>query len=82
MYLREVGKIEEDIVVTMSGYSSSKSTLSRESIKVKIDILSYMNDNNMIELQPGTYEMPLRFETPEGVWIKDEVKVPVKIFLK
>ena len=78
----EVGKIEEDIVVTMSGYSSSKSTLSRESIKVKIDILSYMNDNNMIELQPGTYEMPLRFETPEGVWIKDEVKVPVKISLK
>ena len=78
----EVGKMEEDIVVTMSGYSSSKTTLNRESIKVKIDILSYMNDNNMLELQPGTYEMPLRFETPEGVWIKDEVKVPVKISLK
>lgn len=78
----EVGSLEEDIVVTMSGYGSSEAAINRESIKVKVDILSYMNDNNMIELQPGTYEMQLRFEIPEGVWIKEEVKVPVKISLK
>ena len=78
----EVEKLEEDIVVTLSGYGSSEANLNRESIKVKVDILSYMNDNNMIELQPGIYEMQLRFEIPEGVWIKEEVKVPVKISLK
>lgn len=78
----EVGELEENIVLTMSGYSSSETVLNRENIKVKVDVLSYMNDNNLIELQPGTYEMQLRFEIPEGVWINDEVKVPVKISLK
>ena len=41
-----------------------------------------MNENNLIELQPGTYEMDVRFETPEGTWIKEEISVDVKISVK
>ena len=78
----EVEELEEDIIVTVSGYGSVDSVVNAENIKAKVDILSYMNGNNLIELQPGSYEMQLRFETPEGVWIKEEVKVPVKISAK
>lgn len=78
----EIEKLDENITVAVRGYSSSKAVFNRENIRVKVDVLSYMNDNNLIELQPGIYEMQIRFETPEGVWIKDEVKVPVKISLK
>ena len=39
----------------------------------------YMNKNNLIELQPGTYEMDLLFEIPEGTWTKEDVSVDVKI---
>ena len=78
----ELENIEEAIVVEVSGYKSTKDILNAENIKVKIDVLSYMNENNLIELQPETYEMRLRFETPEGVWIQDEVKVLVKITVR
>ena len=50
--------------------------------ELKQEILSYMNDTNLIELRPGTYEMQLRFETPEGIWVEHEVKIPVKVSAK
>lgn len=78
----EVEEVEEGIIVNVSGYGSLNAVINAENIKAKVDILSYMNENNLIELQPGSYEMVLRFETPEGVWIKEEVKVPVKISAK
>lgn len=75
----EVEELEEAIVVEVSGYKSLGDTINVENIKAKVDILAYMNENNLIELEPGTYEMRVRFETPEGVWIQEEVKIPVKI---
>ena len=78
----EVESLKENIVVEVNRYKSSEAVKESENIKVKVDVLAYMNDNNLIELQPGIYEMPLRFEISKGVWIKEEVKVPVKISSK
>ena len=38
-----------------------------------------MNRNNLIKLEPGTYEMDVRLELPEGMRTEDEVSVQVKI---
>ena len=75
----EVGDIEDKIKVEISAYGSNENDANEESIGVKVDILSYMNENSLTELGPGTYEMQVRFETPEGVWIKEEVNIPVII---
>lgn len=75
------GEIEdsEEITITLSGFVSAQTDFEKKDIGVKVDILSYMNDHNLIELNPGTYEMDVRFDLPEGMWIEDDVKVQVKI---
>ncbi len=77
----KVEALEEESV-TMTGFISSKADFDKEDIKAKVDVLSYMNDNNLIELEAGTYEMDVRFDVPEGIWVEDEIQVQVKISKK
>ena len=75
------GEVEEleEMTVTLTGFVSAESDFEEKDIGVKVDILSYMNDHNLIELDAGSYEMNVRFELPEGMWIDDDIKVQVKI---
>lgn len=75
------GEIEnaEDIVVTVNGFISSEADFDEKDVMMKVDLLSYMNENNLIELEAGTYEMDVRFELPDGIWIEDDVRLQVKI---
>ena len=79
------GEIEENtesIKVEISTYGSLENEADVENVTANVDVLSYMNENGLTELEPGTYEMQVRFETPEGVWVKAEVSVPVIITVK
>lgn len=78
----ELGEIKENIKIEISAYGSLENEASGDKVNVKADILSYMNENGLTELEPGTYDVQVSFETPEGVWIKEEVKVPVIISTK
>ena len=71
--------LEEEIPVSVIGFVSEKDDFNEKDIKAKVDVLSYMNSNNLIKLKPGIYEMNIRFELPEGIRIEDEVQVQVKI---
>ena len=75
------GEVEEleEMTVTLTGFVSAQSDFEEKDIGVKVDILSYMNDHNLIELDAGSYEMNVRFELPEGMWVDDDIKVQVKI---
>ncbi len=70
---------EEKIEITVTGFISAEADFDKKNIKAKVDVLSYMNNNNLIELEAGTYEMDVRFDLPEGVWIEDEIQVQVQI---
>lgn len=72
----------EDVSVALIGFVSAEAEFDTNTIKAKVDILSYMNDNNLIELGAGIYEMDVRFDLPEGVWMEDKVQVQVKILEK
>ena len=74
----EVEELKEKTVV-LDGFVSSKANVNMDNIKAKVDILSYMNEKNLMDLEPGTYEMDVKFDLPEGIWIKDEILVKVKI---
>ena len=78
----ELGEIKENIKIEISAYGSLENEASGDKVNVKADILSYMNENGLTELEPGTYDVQVSFETPEGVWIKEQVKVPVVISTK
>lgn len=75
------GEVEDwkEKTVVLDGFVSSKANVNKDTIKAKVDVLSYMNENNLMDLKPGTYEMDVEFDLPEGVWVKDEVQVKVKI---
>ena len=70
---------EDEISVSITGFVFEKDHFDEKDVKAKVDILSYMNRNNLITLEPGTYKMDVRFELPEGMWTEDEVQVQVKI---
>lgn len=75
------GEVEElkEKMVALDGFVSAKANVNMDNIKAKVDILSYMNEKNLMDLEPGTYEINVKFELPEGIWVKDEVLVKVKI---
>ena len=70
---------KEEITIKLTGFVSAKDDFDKKDIKAKVDILSYMNEHNLLELESGTYEMQVRFELPEGVRIEEEVWIQVKI---
>ena len=72
----------EDVSITLNGFISVQSDYDKKDIKAKVDVLSYMSDNELLELEDGNYEMDMQFELPDGVWIEDEVQVQVKIIEK
>ena len=71
--------LEDEITVSLIGFVSEKDNFDEKDVKAKVDILSYMNKHNLIKLKPGTYEMDVRFDLPEGISTEDEIQVQVKI---
>lgn len=78
----EIDQPEENIVIEVTGFVSAQDTFQDSDIKAKVDVLSYMNTNNMIELEAGEYEMEVKFELPENIWIEDKVQAKVIVSKK
>lgn len=67
------------VTAVVSGFVSARSQWNENDIQAKVDVLSYMNEHNMMELEAGTYEMDVVFELPEGIWIEDKVQIQMEI---
>ena len=78
----EIEKPEENIFITIKGYESGLAQFNEEDIKVKVDVLEYMNQNNIMELQPGSYTMSLQFTLAEDIWMEEEMQTQIIIFNK
>ena len=70
----------EDIVnITVRGLSDHVSALNEAEIAARINLEEYMARNNITELEPGSYEMPLVLNLPEGIRQEEDVSVQVII---
>lgn len=78
----EVNEKKESLHMEVNGFVSSKDAFTQDNIKVKVDVLSYMNSKNMIDIPAGTYTMDITVELPEGCWTKDTFQAEVKITKK
>ena len=78
----ELKEKTEDLKMEVGGFVSAKDDFSSDDIKVKVDILGYMNKENIIQLPEGTYTLDVTLELPEGVWTKDTFQVDVKVSKK
>ena len=70
----------EDIVnITVRGLSDHVSALNEAQIAARINLEEYMARNNITELEPGSYEIPLVLNLPEGIRQEEDVSVQVII---
>ncbi len=70
----------EDIVnITVRGLSDHVSALNEAEIAARINLEEYMARNNITELEPGSYEIPLVLNLPEGIRQEEDVSVQVII---
>ena len=80
--IAEIENPEENIVIEVDGFVSAQADFRDSDVKAKIDVLSYMNNNNLMELEAGEYEMEIKFELPEKVWIEDKLQTKIIISKK
>ena len=78
----EVKETKENILMEVKGFASEKEDFSVEDIKVKVDILGYMNKENIIDIPDGTYALDVTVVLPEGMWLEESHQVDVKISKK
>lgn len=78
----EIKEKNDNLTLKVGGFVSEKEKFAEEDIKLKIDILGYMNKENIIELPVGTYTLDVTLELPEGVWTESSLRAEVKISKK
>lgn len=78
----QLNEKKENLTLKVSGFASEKEGFSEDDIKVKVDILGYMNKENIIELPAGTYTLDVTLELPEGVWTDSSFQTEVKVSKK
>ena len=78
----EITEKKENLTVNVGGFVSAKDDFSEDDIKAKVDILGYMNKENIIELPAGSYTLDITLDLPEGVWVEDSFQADVKISKK
>ena len=66
----------------IGGFASKKEEFSEDNIKAKVDVLGYMNKENMVDFPAGTYTLDITLEFPEGVWTDAAFQTEVKVSKK
>lgn len=78
----EVALEEKEIYLSLEGFASGMKNLSSEKIQVKVDLAIYQEDHNLSSLEEGLIEASAIVEIPDGIWLKEEVVIPVEIINK
>ena len=78
----EIKEKKENLILKVGGFASEKEEFAEDDIKAKVDILSYMNKENIIDLSAGTYTLDVTLELPEGVWTDSSLQTEVKVSKK
>ncbi len=65
--------------LTIMGLEEAVSAVSQAEVQGVIDVAAWMEEEEISELVPGSYRLPVSFELPEGVTIKEELFIRLKI---
>lgn len=78
----EVKNPEEEVVIKVTGFVSALPAFDENNIKVKVDVLSYMNENGLMDMEPGEYEVELKVELPENIWTEEKMQTQILVLEK
>lgn len=62
----------ELLEIEITGYESVISEFHEKDLKAQVDVVTFMAEENITELETGSYKMKISFELPEGMWLKEE----------
>ena len=73
----DLGENTEYLVMNIEGFVVNKDSFSPDDINVKVDVLAYMNKENMMDIPEGKYNVDITVELPEGVWMEDYLQAEI-----
>ena len=65
--------------LTVSGLSDAVSAIDQAAVTGVVDIAAWMEENEMSQLEAGVYQLPVSFEFPEDINVKDQMFIRLRI---
>ena len=65
--------------LTVSGLSDAVSAIDQAAVTGVVDIAAWMEENEISQLEAGVYQLPVSFELPEGINVKDQMFIRLRI---
>ncbi|MCI5585260.1 MAG: CdaR family protein [Lachnospiraceae bacterium] len=75
----QIAETEETINITFIGLESAMAGLKEEELQGYLDLQEYMQKKELQELKEGTYKIPISFDLPKGVELKEKLEIEVVI---
>lgn len=75
----EITTEEDTYDITVSGLSRNISILRDNSVTGVLDLKQWMEDNNVEEMAPGSYVIPVTFNLSEDVTIENDVNIHIRL---
>lgn len=65
--------------LTISGLNDAVSAIDQAAVTGVVDIAAWMEENEMSQLEAGVYQLPVSFEFPEDINVKDQMFIRLRI---
>ncbi len=65
--------------LTISGLNEAVSAIDQAAVTGVVDVAAWMEENEMSRLEAGVYQLPVSFEFPDDINVKDEMFVRLRI---
>lgn len=75
----EITTVADTYDITVSGLSRNISVLRDSSVTGVLDLKQWMEDNNVEEMMPGSYVIPVTFNLSEDVTIENDVNIHIRL---
>ena len=75
----EITTVADTYDITVSGLSRNISILRDNSVTGVLDLEKWMEDNNVEELTPGNYAVPVTFNLSEDITIENDVTIHIRL---
>ena len=75
----EFASNEDDIEFTLIGLAQNLEKLQLSSLNYRVDFGDYSLGHDVTNFKEGTYNCEVSFDLPEGITLKDPVKLSVKL---
>ena len=75
----EFASSEDDIEFTLIGLAQNLEKLQLSSLNYRVDFGDYSLGHDVTDFKEGTYNCEVSFDLPEGITLKDPVKLSVKL---